>query len=154
MLGLPIAAQAQAPPLLHACYVQQSGVVYRVGLPGLRSETAECVSPNHILFSWNEEGEPGAAGPAGPAGADGISGREVIEEVFSVAARQPVFALVDCPAGKDVFGGGWLMDGGTGPNQLFNHVSVNRPVGTGWQVSAFNLSSLTLQLTVYAVCAG
>ena len=57
MESVPLSAQTEEEPetpmIFHACFVQQSGVVYRVGEVGLRSETPECVSPNHILFSWN-----------------------------------------------------------------------------------------------------
>src|SRR5882762_1701632 len=54
-------AQTAGPPsLIYACYIPQSGVMYRVGAADLRAQTPTCVSPNHVLFSWNS-GPPASA---------------------------------------------------------------------------------------------
>src|SRR5882672_873961 len=48
-------AQAASPAaVLYACYIPQSGVMYRVGAADLRAQTPTCVSQNHVLFSWND----------------------------------------------------------------------------------------------------
>lgn len=66
-----------APRVLYACYVPNSGTVYRIREVDVR-ET--CAAPTHIEFSWNEQGPegpqgpPGPAGPTGPAGATGPAG--------------------------------------------------------------------------------
>ncbi len=71
LLFVPDTAQAQGL-VLFACYVPNSGVVYRVNPPGSPGQSADlkdaCTGKKHVLFSWNE------VGPAGPAGADGADG--------------------------------------------------------------------------------
>jgi hypothetical protein len=71
----PAVAQQQqsqsSASVLYACYVPGSGTVYRIKQPGLRTS---CSAPNHIEFSWNEDGLAGPAGPQGPAGPAGPQG--------------------------------------------------------------------------------
>src|SRR6266480_3323280 len=71
LLGLPGRAPAQggtAPKTLYACYLPQSGVVYRVAETDLRFQTPACASQNHVLFSWNDKGEKGDPGNLALAG--------------------------------------------------------------------------------------
>src|SRR5688500_12736162 len=68
------AAQTATPSssaTLYACYVPNSGTVYRIKADGLRQS---CTSPQHVEFSWNEGGTAGPQGPAGPAGPQGPQG--------------------------------------------------------------------------------
>ena len=68
-----------AQSTLYACYVPETGTVYRIKTAGLSDE---CLGPTsgpnvHVEFSWNEVGPPGpqgAAGEAGPAGPAGEAG--------------------------------------------------------------------------------
>jgi hypothetical protein len=65
------AAQAQEEPpatTLHACYMPDTGTVYRILTQGT---PPKCRSNKHVQFSWTD---PGPAGTAGPAGADGPKG--------------------------------------------------------------------------------
>ena len=68
LLFVPDTAQAQGP-VLFACYVPNSGVVYRVNPPGSPGESDDlkdaCTGKKHVLFSWNEVGPAGPPGPAG-----------------------------------------------------------------------------------------
>lgn len=58
------------PTAYHACYMPNSGNVYRIGTP---DTPQQCVSPGHISFSWSD---PGPAGPQGPQGVEGPEGPE------------------------------------------------------------------------------
>jgi Collagen triple helix repeat (20 copies)/Head domain of trimeric autotransporter adhesin/Chaperone of endosialidase len=67
-------AAAQTTPssaTLYACYVPNSGTVYRIKAEGLRQS---CTSPQHVEFSWSPNGTAGPQGPAGPAGPQGEPG--------------------------------------------------------------------------------
>lgn len=72
-------AQAPSPPAagtadeeeLMACFVPASGTIYRIGIPGLPQN---CLSTNHVRFSWHLRGPQGMAGPAGVQGAPGNAG--------------------------------------------------------------------------------
>jgi hypothetical protein len=74
----PVNASAQEPEVLFACYVPQSGVVYRVNPPDEPGKYAEmkdeCSSEKHVLFSWNERGPTGPQGEPGPKGDQGEQG--------------------------------------------------------------------------------
>lgn len=52
---VPETAQAQDPEILRACYMPNTGVVYRIDAP---DAPAECKSDRHIEFSWID-GLPG-----------------------------------------------------------------------------------------------
>ncbi len=70
---LPTSAEAQTAPVLHACFVPNSGVVYRIKGPGLRES---CSGKSHVEFSWNEEGIQGQTGPMGAMGLSGSDGAD------------------------------------------------------------------------------
>ncbi len=95
LLFVPDTAQAQGT-VLFACYVPNSGVVYRVNPPGSPGQSADlkdaCITEDedededeeddetkHVLFSWNAEGPAGPPGPEGPAGGGGNVTFAVIE---------------------------------------------------------------------------
>ncbi len=77
LLFVPDTAQAQGT-VLFACYVPNSGVVYRVNPPGTPGEAADlkdaCTGKKHILFSWDQMGPVGPQGPPGADGAEGADG--------------------------------------------------------------------------------
>jgi len=69
LLASPSAVSAQgAPALIYACYVPNSGTVYRIKETDVK-ET--CASPQHVEFNWNQQGP---VGPQGPQGIQGIQG--------------------------------------------------------------------------------
>src|SRR6266550_4917704 len=58
LLGLPGRAPAQggtAPKTLYACYLPQSGVVYRVAETEDRKSTRLNSSHGYISYSWNDK---------------------------------------------------------------------------------------------------
>lgn len=57
--------------VLYACYVPESGTVYRIKAPGLPDT---CRSDDHVPFSWGAVGPQGPRGPAGKAGPEGPRG--------------------------------------------------------------------------------
>jgi hypothetical protein len=59
------------PNVIYACYVPQSGTVYRIRTTDTREQ---CVSPNHVMFFFNQTGPEGPQGPAGPEGPEGPAG--------------------------------------------------------------------------------
>ena len=67
----PGSARAQAAAVMYACYVPNSGTVYRIKLSDTKQE---CASHQHVQFSWNASGPAGATGPAGPQGVAGLPG--------------------------------------------------------------------------------
>ncbi len=75
----PEPAHAQGD-VLFACYVPNSGVVYRVNPPDAPGQNADlkdaCTGKTHILFSWNQVGPVGPEGPRGPAGPQGPEGEK------------------------------------------------------------------------------
>ena len=64
-------AKAQTGTTIYACYIPATGTVYRIKEPGLRDN---CTSPQHVQFSFNQQGPTGPAGPQGPAGPTGPQG--------------------------------------------------------------------------------
>jgi hypothetical protein len=82
---------AQTPQILYACYVPETGLLYRidpagqVGLPAACFVDKKAKTPAHVLFSWNAQGiqgakgdpgAPGVAGPKGDTGAPGAAGAD------------------------------------------------------------------------------
>ncbi|HSJ23592.1 MAG TPA: hypothetical protein VK929_02835 [Longimicrobiales bacterium] len=119
---------AQDPPtILYACYVPQSGTVYRIREADLREE---CTAPVHIMFSWNQQGpqgpqgEPGPAGPQGPAGPAGATGPAGPEGPAGPAGTSTAyFREIDFgPGGPSVSGPTFNASGS-------NFVSLQLPAG-------------------------
>ncbi len=146
LICLPGRAPAQggtAPKTLYACYLPQSGVVYRVAETDLRFQTPVCASQNHVLFSWNDKGEKGDKGDPGQAGNLALAGHI-------------------CPAGQFVVGfstSGALVcsalsggsDGGGGtppPTQYVGAWSLQPALRTHCSVPDYPLLSSTLAFTV------
>lgn len=97
------------PEVIHACYLPNVGLIYRIKAPGTPTK---CLSPTHIEFTWNKQGppgpqgEPGADGAPGPQGPPGVSGWELNEASFTI---NPPGASIgrSCTPGKKVLGGGY-----------------------------------------------
>ena len=77
LLFVPETVQAQTD-VLFACYVPNSGVVYRVNAPDAPGEDAKlkdgCTGKKHVLFDWNQQGPPGEDGDDGDNGDKGDDG--------------------------------------------------------------------------------
>ena len=64
----------ETSPILHACYVPGSGVVYRISPDGQDPTLRDsCRSQRHVPFSWNAMGVDGADGADGEDGTNGFS---------------------------------------------------------------------------------
>ena len=106
-------------------------------------------------------GDPGPAGPQGepgPPGAPGISGWEnVTSSAVAVPAGATRSAVIRCPTGKQVFGGGFgTPDAGTTvleSRPLLGPAPGDPRSIPGWIVWARNSSSTDTTLTAYALCA-
>jgi hypothetical protein len=123
------------PKILYACYVPQSGTVYRIRETDLRQE---CSAALHIMFSWNQQGppgpqgEPGPTGPAGPTGATGPEG-----PAGPTGATGPTG-----PAGMST---AYFREVDYGPGPL---------TGIAFTVAGTNVTSLQLPAGNYLIYAG
>jgi hypothetical protein len=103
-------------------------------------------------------GDTGPAGPSGEPGPPGISGWE---QVVSSAVMLPTggtkSAVARCPAGKQVFGGGFTSPGAGSTvaesHPVFGPVAGDSRNTPGWIVWARNPSGPDSTLTAYALCA-
>ena len=68
LLLSPAEADAQ---VINACYVPQTGTVYRIKTEGARDS---CTNHRHVEFSWNAQGPIGLQGPPGIQGLIGPRG--------------------------------------------------------------------------------
>ena len=89
---------------------------------------------------------------AAPAFAASVTGTDVVEGELSVPVGATATKTVSCPAGKTVTSGGWTQKFGAFDADLL--IRESRPVpGTGWRVTARNLTSTPWTLRVYAICS-
>src|SRR5690606_37792944 len=150
---VPRAAEAQA--VIYACYVKNSGTMYRIKAVD-PAET--CKTPQHVEFHWNVEG------PAGDDGVDGASGISGYERVQRTEQLDPVCAgsaFARCTGGKRVLAGGYQYLPACGGNrgEVFSQGPQTSGGDDGWIVSVLrehNIDPGTGQpttLTAYAICA-
>lgn len=150
------------PEEIWACYVPNSGTIYRV----MTADTKPaCASHTHVLFKWNEKGpkgdkgdpgdkgdtgdkgdkgDKGDTGDKGDPGDPGLSGYEVVSAVGSEEAF--------CSAGKKVIAGGCRID------HADFAVRVTRPRQNqdGWVCRFVRHSGsdfVTSETTTWAICA-
>src|SRR4051812_15641607 len=110
---LSSAARAVPPKVFYACYIPNSGVVYRIKEVDLKQT---CSSADHVMFSWTDGGAPGPqgpqgpVGPTGPQGAPGTPGWSQVEPVSSSSIDVPpnvtTTKQIDCPAGTTAVAAG------------------------------------------------
>jgi collagen triple helix repeat protein len=160
--------------LIHACVSNSSGEIKIVGA------NSNCPS-NYRALDWNIQGPAGQQGPIGPVGPQGlqgerglqgeqgpqglpgqqgiqgpagISGLEIVRGFSRVQNEPRIDGSVDCPAGKQVLGGGYSI----GSDNLNTSVVTSGPDGLSrWVVTAVandypNPRSI-LSLDVFAICA-
>ncbi len=165
------------PNELHACYKNNNGQMRFVGDPAtcLSSETAiswnqqglpgpvgadGAQGPAGPQGNPGVDGNDGAQGPAGPQGDPGVNGNDgapglsglvtvsVTENRTNSGAQA---AIANCPAGKQVIGGGGYVSPINGPLAL----QVSRPFGNGWEANAHTtvVQNFSWSVTAYAICA-
>ena len=140
--------------VIYACYVPKTGTVYRINVSG---SPTKC-GTNHVSFSWNVSGPQGEPGPAGSSG---VAGHRIVTDHKFVNPQGSDFIAVFCAADEVVLGGGYdTSDQATSDPFKNLTVPINAPlpiavdIPPGWVTRVFNTDpSLTLALTVYAVCA-
>jgi hypothetical protein len=91
-------------------------------------------------------------------GASGISGWEqVVSAAVSLPAGGTKSAVARCPAGKQVFGGGYTSPGSGATvvesHPVFGPVTGDSRTTPGWIVWARNPSGPDSTLTAYSLCA-
>src|SRR5688500_3488342 len=162
--------------LIHACVSNTSGEIKIV------SANATCPN-NYRPLDWNIQGPAGQQGPIGPVGPmgpqglqgergpqgeqgpqglpgqqgiqgpAGISGLEVVQVYSGTQNNFRIDVYVECPAGKQVLGGGF---GTVGDNQYITVMASAPLSSTTWVVSLFQ-SDLTdghlWSVQAYAICA-
>jgi len=169
-----VSAHGGNTALIHSCVNNTSGEIKII------AATANCPSNYHSL-DWNIQGPAGQQGPIGPVGPigpqglqgeqgpqglpgqqgiqgiqgpAGISGLEIVtvNSGTQIAARIDVF--VECPAGKQVVGGGY----GTIGSNLDTTISTSAPYGPyQWVVTAVTNDYPNVRsgwsVQAYAICA-
>jgi hypothetical protein len=110
------------------------------------------VGPQGLQGEQGPQGLPGQQGIQGIQGPAGISGLEVFQVNSGTLDEFRIDVVVDCPAGKQVLGGGFSTAG----NNQYASVMTNAPLGNDrWVVTLFQ-SDLTARLwsvQAYAICA-
>ena len=160
LLFTPGNVHAQAT-VLFACYVPNSGVVYRVNPPLSPGENSDlkdaCTGKKHVLFDWNQQGPPGANGSNGTNGTNGtngVSGWQRKFQNFNIGSLAPGLHAqhdLDCPAGKKLLGGGFVGAG----RFLFPAINFALDDDT-WRVRLVNSSPNTetgLGMRITILCA-
>ena len=157
-LMIPSALNAQ---IIEACYVKNTGTVYRVEAP---NSPAKCAN-NHISFSWNQAGQigpqgiQGPVGPQGPAGTSGVMGYQFRTDTGAGIPQGAVQGRTRFCAGDEVVvGGGFHTEVQHDDLQVVYSGPVYRPdfplAPYGWAVRVRNTSTTTpVTLVVVALCA-
>jgi hypothetical protein len=144
---------AEAQTTMYACYVKNTGTVYRIKTAG----TPTKCSSNHTEFSWNLEGQVGPQGPQGPAGPSGITGVRQVFQTSTVGVNEPGVWVIWCDEGETVTGGGFNVYNppstgievlGNGPLMVQNPESIEY----GFRVHIKNHSAAPVQVTASAIC--
>jgi len=153
-----------AQETLRACYVPNTGVVYRVGL---EDTPDDCRSAKHVAFSWTDGAAADHGALTGLEDDDhpqyvlqsevpttGFSG---VEYVVSEEVAEPGFITNGralCPEGKVAIAGGYIASFPPGErirgSTPFFDTIARRP---GWIVQVNNASGAgALRFDVYALC--
>jgi hypothetical protein len=119
----------------HACYVPNSGTVYRIKTA---NTPATCTKPTHVEFSWSQSLTAEVT---------------VVTKQFEVTANQGQAGVAECPFGTRLISGGYFL-GGFNLTTGMPVVYANSPSENGWYVGAYNIGSLAKTFTViaYASC--
>jgi hypothetical protein len=109
------------------------------------------IGPQGLQGERGLQGEQGLPGQQGPAG---ISGLEIVHTIFRVDNQARIDGYANCPAGKQVLGGGHQI----GSENINMSVVTSGPASsTQWVVSAvtndYPNPRSTLTLDVFVICA-
>jgi hypothetical protein len=110
------------------------------------------VGPQGLQGEQGPQGLPGQQGIQGVPGPAGISGLEVVQVYSGTQNADIINVIAECPAGKNVLGGGFATAG----NNVDITVATNGPVGsTQWAVQAAqnDLTARLWSVFAFAICA-
>jgi len=138
--------------VIHGC-VATSGKVLII------DSSATCPSGQTAL-NWNQTGPAGPAGADGVDGTDGVSGYERVVTNQTVNAHTSGGTHADCPSGKQVLGGGYLVGALVASGVQFGDVTIfaEEPDTAGggvniWKVSLLNNTDDSISVRTWAICA-
>jgi hypothetical protein len=130
---LPAAAQAQST--ITACYVPNTGSVYRIEAAG----APEACKSGHVEFSWT-------------TGAPTWGNHVIVSTTFTLSAGQEKDAIVSCPTGRVLVTGGYHISAGTLVTIRRSSPAGQWP-GMTWVVRARNSGGEPGLVYAYAQCA-
>lgn len=90
-------------------------------------------------------GSVGPQGPPGPRGTPGTTSTTIVSRTITTNSNADTIAVVFCPSGSVVTGGGYAMVHGL-------TAYVSQPISEGWYLAILGNGSAA-SVTVYAVCA-
>jgi hypothetical protein len=158
--GIAYATIPDANGVYTACKLNVTGTIRLIDPSlGNTSLLGHCTSLE-AQITWNQKGQQGPAGPQGPtgdtgaqgpAGPAGVSGYEVDTVNANSAASgksvgDAMSAILVCPSGKKVLGGGESGDWGIAS-------AAPSSDGTTWTVSGTVQPDSFAGLEIWAVCA-
>jgi hypothetical protein len=160
--GIAYATIPDGSGVFHACVNAHNGNV-RIIDPGASGKAGHCKG-NEQAVSWNQTGPPGTPGAPGAPGAPGLSGLQTVSITSISNSFSPKEAVVPCPAGKRVIGGGGAITGGSvaDGSDLAATVALKttRPITVsgvdGWTARAEEIApgfDGNWSLSIYAICA-
>lgn len=153
--GFATASVPDSTGVIHSC-IAKDGTVRVIDT----ATTAKCPKDT-VPLNWNQTGPKGPAGPTGaqgPAGPAGASGYEIVNNSAVVDQSDLDTGVgVECPAGKQVFGGGGVAPS-SGDDVTVWVLERSIPTGaTGWRVEAHRFGPEKVgyisAIAVFAICA-
>jgi hypothetical protein len=124
-------------------------------LPGRRGKTGARGLPG-AAGAPGPQGPQGPQGPGGPQGPPGLSGLELVSMTSElIGSESRKFAFARCPAGKQLIGGGAVVNG-EGNAENFVALESSGPVTGHWEALAHEHDLGTgnsWTVTAHAFCA-
>jgi hypothetical protein len=101
------------------------------------------------------QGKTGPQGTRGDTGPPGISGYELVHNASASDSTNQKSALVNCPAGKRVVGGGTDVSPFSEPTAVKQNFPFEGPPAYGWFGTAYETTptAANWSVFVYAICA-
>lgn len=110
------------------------------------------MGPQGLQGEQGPQGEPGPQGLQGMQGPAGISGLEIVTADSGTQNTDVIYVYADCPAGKQVLGGGFSSAG----NNLNTTVAENGPLNSTSWIAHLAQNDRTARLwsvQAFAICA-
>jgi hypothetical protein len=105
------------------------------------------VGPRGPVGAKGPEGPTGPQGPVGPQGAPGISGYQILSKRFTVQA------ILDCPSGTVVLGGGALLNDSVGSSSIPPLLMGSGPTSSiEWRIDVDNEGFSSYNYVGFIMC--